>query len=106
MHSEGVTVIAVIFASTRTAEDDAGYAAMAQRMDALVREQEGFLSVESVRDSVSRQGITVSYWRDEACAVAWKSVAEHLVAQRTGRELWYDEYSVTVAEVTRTYRHP
>lgn len=99
-------MIAVIFTSTRTADDDAGYAAMADEMDAMARVQEGFVSVDSVRDPQTRRGITVSYWRDEACASDWKAVAEHLVAQRTGRELWYDEYSVTVAEVTRTYRHP
>lgn len=99
-------MIAVIFASTRTGDDDAGYAAMADQMDEMARAQEGFVSVDSVRDPQTRRGITVSYWRDEPCAVAWKSVAEHLVAQRMGRDLWYAEYSVTVAEVTRSYRHP
>lgn len=99
-------MIAVIFASTRTSADDAGYAAMAEEMDDLARVQEGFVSVDSVRDPTTRRGITVSYWRDEACAAAWKSVAEHRVAQRLGREHWYAEYSVTVAEVTRSYRHP
>lgn len=99
-------MIAVIFTSTRTADDDAGYAAMAQRMDELARAQDGFVSVDSVRDEESRRGITVSYWRDESSAVAWKSVAEHLLAQSMGRERWYADYSVTVAEVTRSYRHP
>lgn len=99
-------MIAVIFTSTRTGDDDAGYAAMADEMDAMARAQEGFVSVDSVRDPQTRRGITVSYWRDESCATAWKSVAEHLVAQRMGRERWYAEYSVSVAEVTRSYRHP
>lgn len=103
---EGVNVIAVIFSSTRTPDDDAGYAAMAEQMDALARAQDGYLSMDSVRDPQTRRGITVSYWRDENCAVAWKEVAEHLVAQRMGRELWYSEYSVHVADVTRSYQRP
>ncbi|HAN72588.1 MAG TPA: antibiotic biosynthesis monooxygenase [Actinobacteria bacterium] len=99
-------MIAVIFSSTRTPEDDAGYAAMAERMDDLARAQDGFVAVESVRDPATRRGITVSYWRDEASARAWRQVAEHLQAQTQGRERWYSEYSVTVAEVSRTHRFP
>lgn len=99
-------MIAVIFASTRTGDDDAGYAVMADEMDAMARGQEGFVSVDSVRDPQTRRGITVSYWRDKSCAAAWKAVAEHLVAQRMGRERWYSEYSVSVAEVLRSYHHP
>lgn len=99
-------MIAVIFTSTRSDSDEAGYAVMAERMDALARQQPGFVSVASVRDPVTREGITVSYWDDEASALAWKQVAEHLRAQGLGRERWYVEYSTTVAEVTRSYRHP
>jgi len=90
---------AVIFTSLRT-EGDNGYAAMAARMDELVREQPGFLGVESARDGV---GITVSYWRTEADAGAWKQVAAHTVAQERGREVWYADYRVRIATVTRAY---
>lgn len=99
-------MIAVIFTSIRSREDEAGYVAMAERMDALAREQDGYVSLMSVRDPQTREGISVSYWRDEASALAWKQVAEHLQAQQLGRDRWYTEYSTTVAEVTRTYRHP
>jgi len=88
---------AVIFTSLRTA-GDRGYAAAAAAMEALARQQPGFLGLESARDGV---GITVSYWRDEAAGRAWKQVAEHLVVQQTGRELWYSDYRVRVATVTR-----
>ena len=85
--------VAVIFTSVRT-DGDNGYAAMTQSMDALARQQPGFLGIESARDEV---GITVSYWADQHTARAWKQVAEHLVAQRRGRELWYRDYRVRVA---------
>lgn len=95
--------VVVIFASTRTNHDDPGYAAMAQRMEELAAQQDGFISVQSVRDRDSRKGITVSYWRDNQAARAWKLVQEHLLAQELGRTTWYADYSVVVAEVTRTY---
>ena len=95
--------VAVIFTSTRTNVDDAGYAAAAARMVELAHEQPGFEGIESVRDPVTRRGITVSYWTDDASARAFKAVAEHLQAQREGREHWYSEYEVIVAEVTRRY---
>jgi len=99
-------MIAVIFTSTRSSADEDGYRAMSERMDVLAREQDGFVSIVSVRDPATREGISVSYWRDEASALAWKQVAEHLQAQELGRDRWYVEYATTVAEVTRSYRHP
>jgi heme-degrading monooxygenase HmoA len=91
---------AVIFTSVRT-EGDRGYAVMARRMDALAAEQPGYLGVETAREG--DLGFTVSYWVDEAAATAWKQVAEHLVAQERGREVWYADYRVRIATVTRDY---
>ena len=94
---------AVIFTSTRT-DDDNGYSRMLQRMEALASEQPGYLGIESVKDGLS--GITVSYWREESDAAAWKQVAEHLVAQVRGKQVWYDDYRVRVATVARDYGKP
>ena len=91
--------VAVIFTSVRT-DDDGGYAGMAAAMERLAREQPGYLGIEAAREGV---GITVSYWRDEASAQAWKQVGAHLVAQRRGREAWYRDYRVRIAHVTRDY---
>ena len=90
---------AVIFTSRRTEGDD-GYEVMSTRMRALAAEQSGYLGIESARD---RLGITVSYWRSEADAYAWKQVMAHTVAQQRGRDVWYSEYRVRVATVTREY---
>ncbi len=68
--------------------------------------QPGYLGLDSVRDPVSRFGITVSYWRDEASARAWKDVAEHREAQRLGQAHWYEHYTVRVAIVEREYGGP
>lgn len=93
---------AVIFSSRRTASDEPGYAAMAERMAALAAAQPGFLGAESARDA-DGFGITVSYWRDEAAIRAWKRDAEHCAAQELGRQRWYEGYSLRVARVERAY---
>lgn len=90
---------AVIFSSLRTDGDD-GYEAMSERMLKLAAGQPGFLGVESARDGL---GITVSYWQDLESIRAWKAVAEHRQAQETGRERWYDRYTVRIARGEREY---
>jgi len=91
--------VAVIFTSTRT-EGDHGYGAVAESMNDLAAKQPGFLGVESAQDRVN---ITVSYWVDRAAARAWKEVVAHSVAQRRGREVWYQDYRVRIATVERDY---
>jgi heme-degrading monooxygenase HmoA len=94
--------LAVIFTSLRTEVDDGGYAGMAAEMDVLARRQPGFLGVESARGA-DRLGITVSYWVSEEAILAWKRIADHLGAQRMGRERWYADYTLRVARVERSY---
>lgn len=98
--------VAVIFVSRRTAGHDEEYSDTAQRMEHLARRQPGFVDMVSVRDPATRQGVTVAYFDDEESARAWKRHPEHLEAQRRGRLEFYEEYRVTVAEVTRDYGFP
>ncbi|MGL5446361.1 MAG: antibiotic biosynthesis monooxygenase family protein, partial [Rhabdaerophilum sp.] len=87
----------VAFSSMRT-EGDQGYAAMADAMVDLASEQPGYLGVESAR-GVDGFGITNSYWADEASLIAWKEIAKHLLAQKLGKERWYQHYELRVAKV-------
>jgi heme-degrading monooxygenase HmoA len=96
-----VPCYAAIFTSVRTA-GDAGYAAMAERMEELARNRPGFLGIESARGP-DGFGITVSYWESEEAIRAWKADAEHRQAQARGRTDWYQSYSVKVARVERAY---
>jgi heme-degrading monooxygenase HmoA len=91
---------AVIFTLGRTDTDDDGYAATADEMERLAAQQPGYLGIESARSGL---GITVSYWATAADARAWKTVAEHRVAQHRGRAEWYRTYRVRVATVEREY---
>jgi heme-degrading monooxygenase HmoA len=90
---------AVIFTSLLNANTQ-GYGEMADKMVALAEQQPGFLGFESAREGL---GITVSYWADVAAIKSWKQNAEHLVAQRLGRELWYKAFKTRIALVERDY---
>ncbi len=90
---------AVIFTSIRT-EGDHGYGDMANQMEALAKQQPGFLSVESARETV---GITVSYWESLDAIAKWKANTDHLFAQRKGRSDWYKQYKVRICLVEREY---
>ena len=98
---------AVIFSSLRTLDDGGhDYAAAADEMARLAVEQPGYLGVESAREGPRGFGLTVSYWADEVAAARWKEVAAHSVAQRLGREAWYEYYTTRVATVHREYSFP
>lgn len=82
---------------------DAEYAKVAARMRELALGQFGCLDFQSV--SEGDQEISLSYWPDEASIRAWKSNAEHMLAQQLGRERWYESYIVQVAQIHREYRY-
>jgi heme-degrading monooxygenase HmoA len=102
MHAHRNGQIAVIFTSLRTGEDAAGYAAAALAMAALAAEQPGFCGFDGARGN-DGFGVTISYWEDEAAAVAWRGHAEHALIRQVGRDRWYSRYEVMVARVERSY---
>ncbi|HNE28754.1 MAG: antibiotic biosynthesis monooxygenase [Saprospiraceae bacterium] len=90
---------AVIFTSIRT-EVDQGYVETAEKMVEMAASQPGFLGVESARNEL---GITVSYWDSLENIRNWKLVAEHRIAQETGRSVWYSAYKTRICRVERDY---
>jgi heme-degrading monooxygenase HmoA len=94
--------IAVLFISQRTGEDAAGYALAAAAMDALAAAQPGYRGVDHVGDA-DGQAITISYWADEASAVAWRQHPEHAATREAGRGRWYGWYALHVAAIGRSY---
>ena len=95
-------MIVVLFRSklVATASTD-GYDEMAQEMDDLARTMPGFIDVKSFKADDGER-LTVVWWQDEETLRAWREQARHRVAQRTGRERWYEYYKLDVAEVIRT----
>ncbi len=101
MQDDRTGQIAVVFVSIRNDADAAGYAEAAAAMDALAATQTGYRGVDSAREG--SMGITVSYWADDAAAIAWRDHPEHTAIRECGRALWYDSYSVNVTRIERAY---
>lgn len=62
----------------------------------------GCLDFVSVSEGTTE--VAISYWPDEASIRKWKAHTDHLLAQKLGREKWYESYLVQVAEIKREYR--
>lgn len=90
---------AVIFSTLRT-EVDEGYMEAAEKMETLAKQQDGFLGIESARNEV---GITVSYWDNLDAILKWRNNAEHTLARKKGKELWYKTYQLRICKVERDY---
>lgn len=90
---------AVIFTSTQNKNID-GYTEMAEKMESLAKQQNGYLGMDSARNAV---GITVSYWASLKAIKNWKQQSEHLQAQQKGRQEWYSWYNVKICKVEREY---
>ena len=90
---------AVIFTSLLT-DDLTEYESTAERMEALAKEQAGYLGIEYARNQL---GITVSYWRDLDAILQWKNNVEHIEARNRGREQWYQQYQLRICKVEKEY---
>ena len=100
--SQDESYYAVIFTSVRNSLDTEGYEISAQRMIELAKDQNGYLKVESLRDS-SGFGITISYWKTLKDILNWKNNSEHLMAQQMGKSKWYKSYTTRICKVEREY---
>jgi heme-degrading monooxygenase HmoA len=88
--------------TSQLSEDVEGFEAMAERLVERVREQPGFLAMDSV-EGANGIGIIIAYWKDEESIRKWKQHLEHLKAQKLGRERWFKSYQVRIGRVERAY---
>ena len=81
----------------RYLEIAAGLRSQLERID-------GFISIERFQ-SLSDPGkiLSLSFFRDEAAVLAWRSATNHRDAQREGRDGVFSDYRLRVVEVIRDY---
>jgi heme-degrading monooxygenase HmoA len=94
----------VVIFRARIRSFDTEYSRVAARMRDLALREFGCLEFHAVTEG--HDEVALSYWPTEESIKAWKAHPEHVLAQKAGRERWYESYSVQVAEVTREYRVP
>ena len=84
----------VVFRSRKRAGHDAdAYAAHADAMETLAREQPGFLAVQTYA-APDGETVTISEWASREAAKAWRCHADHAQVQREGRAGYYSEYTM------------
>ena len=94
----------VVFRNRKRADiDQAAYAADADRMEQMARQQPGFLSFKSYA-SADGEVIALSEWESEEAAHGWGRVAEHRAVQAKGREAYYSEYTLLGCNDPRIHR--
>jgi len=94
-------MIVVLFRSKLSASAAAdGYAEMAEEMEALARQMPGFVDVKAFKADDGER-LTIVWWKDEETLQGWRQQVRHRMAQRLGREKWYEYYKIDVAQVVR-----
>src|SRR5688572_7940210 len=90
----------ILFRSRLRPDAGPGYSDMAEEMLASARQMPGFVDF---RHYTSEDGERLSavWWENEQTLTAWREHERHRVAQRLGREQWYSEYHIEVAEIVR-----
>ena len=99
------TQIVTVFRSRLKPGVDADYAVVARRMNELATQMPGYVDHKSFRADDGER-VTIVTFADRASHDAWRTHPEHLAAQREGRERFYSDYSLQVAEVRHGSRFP
>lgn len=92
----------VIFTAVFSGGAAEEYAETTARMAELMQESPGFLGYETAQAEGGGE-ITVCYWDSEEAVRIWRTNAEHLAAQKRGREAFYSAYHIRVGKVDRAY---
>lgn len=98
-------MVIAIFRSRLRAEHAAEFQELAGRMLELARSMPGFLSYK-VYASEDGERCSIIEFDSADHLRAWREHPEHREAQRLGRERFYQEYSLHVAEPQRESRFP
>jgi heme-degrading monooxygenase HmoA len=95
-------MVIVLFRSRLTDAAGEDYAAMADEMLSRARTMPGFVDFKSFRADDDER-LSVIWWESQESLRQWSGDVRHLVAQRLGREQWYQYFHLEVAEVVRSY---
>lgn len=93
-------MLVILFRSKLTDQAGDDYQATNAEMEALVRQNPGFIDVKSYK-SEDGERLTLVWWKDEESLREWREQVRHRAAQSTGRQKWYAYYKMDVATVIR-----
>lgn len=90
----------VIFKAT-IKQLDATYSDMAQMLRHKALSQFSCAKFEACSENGFE--IALSYWHSLEDIQRWQQDAEHQVAQRLGKQKWYQDFSVEICKIERAY---
>jgi len=97
-------MIAVIFEVEPLDDQKQRYLDIAARLKPLLEQVDGFISVERFQSLVDeRKILSLSFFRDEAAILEWRTLEQHRAAQCAGRASVFANYRLRVAGVIRDY---
>jgi heme-degrading monooxygenase HmoA len=97
-------MIAVIFEAVPATGRMSDYLRWAAELRPLLDEIDGFISIERFQSLTDeRRLLSLSFWRDEAAVVRWRTLEAHRAAQHAGRASVFSDYRLRVADVLRDY---
>ena len=93
----------VIFRAVAREDLDSEYSKTANELRELAMTEFNCIAFKAVTEG--KDEIALSYWKSLDDIKRWKAHPTHIKAQQLGRELWYESYSVQIAEVGREYKY-
>lgn len=97
-------MIAVIFEVLPHAEHKQEYLDIAASLAPLLKNMDGFISIERFQSLSDPQKIlSLSFWRDEAAVAGWRNMEAHRGTQSKGRSEVFQDYRIRIAGVIRDY---
>ena len=86
-------------------ESLAEYGVTADLMSCLAQQMPGYVEHKAFTADDGER-VTVVTFADRASQEAWRTQAEHRLAQRRGREAFYASYLLQVADVRKVHEYP
>lgn len=91
----------IVFFKATIKQLDAIYSEMAQMLRDKALGKYNCLKFETCSENGFE--IALSYWNSLEDIKRWQQDAEHQVAQRLGKEKWYQDFSVEICKIERSY---
>ncbi len=96
-------MVMAIFRSRLRSENAEGFHELAERMLKLAEAMPGFISYK-VYLSEDGERCSIIEFESHEQLLAWRNLPEHAKAQQTGRERYYEEYTLQIADPVRESR--
>ncbi len=93
-------MVVVLFRSRLTSAAGEDYSQMAEEMLSTAKEMPGFVEFKSFT-AEDGERLSVVWWQDHETMAAWRNHPRHRVAQHNGRDKWYENYKIEIADVVR-----